>query len=193
MHRWAYCRLTEMADLQIATVLKSLRDTNQEENTLVIFSTDHGDMDGSHRMEHKTALYEEAIRVPLIISWKGITPAEKVDSEHLVSNGLDLVPTLCDFAGIKPPEGLEGRSLRPLVEGTGFSAWRDMLRVESEFGHMSVDTNYKYVLYDEGDNREQFINLELDPGENVNLVNSPDLKDTIDRHRRWLASRIQST
>ncbi len=64
LHRWAYCRLTELVDRRVQVILDAVKESGQEENTLIIFSSDHGDMDGSHRMEHKTALYEEAANIP---------------------------------------------------------------------------------------------------------------------------------
>ncbi|MHC4369619.1 MAG: sulfatase family protein, partial [Planctomycetota bacterium] len=93
LHRWAYCRLTEMVDAEIATVLGALREAGLEDNTLVVFTSDHGDMDSAHKMEHKSVLYEEAVRVPFVMSHKGVIPGGKVDDTHLVSNGLDLLPT----------------------------------------------------------------------------------------------------
>ena len=82
-----------------------------------------------------------------------------------MSNGLDLLPTICDYAGVVPPDDLEGASLRAFVEGTHPGDWRKRLHVESEFGHMVAGGRYKYVLYDEGRDREQLIDLDSDPGE----------------------------
>ena len=190
LHRWAYCRLTEMVDRQIGRVLDALRETGQEEDTVVIFSADHGDMDGSHRMEHKTVLYEEAARVPLIMSWKGVTHAGQVDRDHLVSNGLDLLPTICDYAGVVPPDDLEGVSLRTLVEGTPPGDWRERLHVESEFGHMVAAGRYKYVLYDEGRDREQLVDLDSDPGEMSCVTDALELRPVLEGHRDWLRARL---
>ena len=113
MHRWAYARLTEVVDAQIGKVLAALAEAGLEKNTLVIFTSDHGDMDASHRLEHKSVCYEEASRVPLLVCMAGATKAGLVDREHLVSTGLDILPTMCDFAGIAPPAGLDGQSIRP--------------------------------------------------------------------------------
>jgi len=183
MHRWAYCRLTEMVDAQIGRVLDAIRESGLEEKTVIVFSSDHGDMDSAHRMEHKTALYEEAARVPLIVSYKGVTPAGLVNDTHLVSNGLDLIPTLCDYAAIEPPNGLTGESFRPLAEGKTPQSWRTHLFIESEFGYMLRSERYKYVLYDVGKNREQLIDLENDPGEMKNLATNPTYQDILREHR----------
>ena len=191
LHRWAYCRLTEIVDRQIQQIINALKQTNQFENTVIIFSSDHGDMDGSHQMEHKTALYEEATKIPLIISWKDIKYPGTVDKTHLVSNGLDLVPTICDFAQIKPPDELEGMSLKPIIENTNTYNWRKDLHVESEFGDMITNSKYKYVLYDKGTNREQLIDLQSDSGEINNLIEQPKLKQIKNTLRNSLFEKIK--
>ena len=117
LHRWAYARLTEQVDREIGVVLQALRESGRDRDTLVVLTSDHGDQDASHRMEHKEILYEEAIRVPFIVSWPGVTKAGAVDREHLVSNGLDLTPTLCDYAGIPKPASLHGLSVRAAGRG----------------------------------------------------------------------------
>ena len=183
LHRWAYVRLTEMVDAQIARICDAVRECGKEEHTVIVFSSDHGDMDAAHRMEHKTALYEEACRIPLIISQPGSTVAGAVDRTHLVSNGLDLFPTLCDYAGIRPPDELRGLSLRSLVEGRAPSAWRDSLPVESELGRMIVTQRFKYLLYDDGARREQLIDLWEDAGEMRNAAQDGRNADILQRHR----------
>lgn len=165
MHRWAYARLTEMVDAQIQSILDALKESGQEENTLVIFSSDHGDMDASHKMEHKTALYEESANIPFVAMWKGHIPPGKVNNRNLVSNGLDRLPTVCDYAGIKAQSDPRGRSLRPLFEGKDIE-WRRTLAVESEIGRMVVsEEGYKYVKYDAAGIEECLMDLNKDPYE----------------------------
>jgi len=183
MHRWAYARLTEIVDAQIGRLLDAIEAGPHADNTVIVFSSDHGDMDSSHRLEHKTALYEEACRIPLIICQPG-APAGVVDDTHLVSNGLDLVPTFCDYAGVEAPSDLAGRSLLPLVQGTAPQRWRDALLVESEIGCMVRTDRYKYVLCDEGENREQLIDLKGDPFETRNAVRDADKVGVLAEHRK---------
>lgn len=190
LHRWAYCRLTERVDAQIGRLLSALRASGQAENTMVVFTSDHGDMDAAHRMEHKTAFYEEAARVPLIIAWPGVTPAGAVDA-HLVSNGLDLLPTFCDFGGAETPKDIAGLSLRPLAEGKFPPAWRTALPVESEMGRMIVTERYKYMLHDEGLHREQLIDLVADPGETRNAAADPEQRDRLQSLRRHFAESFR--
>jgi len=182
MHRWAYKRLTEMVDAQIGKVLDALRASGLEEETVVIFTSDHGDLDGAHRLEHKSAFYEESACVPLIISQRGVTPAGHVDAVHPVSNGLDLIPTLCDYAGIGKPEALRGRSLRPLAEGQG-GDWREAVPVESSVGRMVATRRYKYVRHFEGAHAEQLYDLERDPHEMRNSLEEAGNEAVVERHR----------
>lgn len=186
LHRWLYCRLTESVDAQIGVVLRALEEAGLERNTLVIFTSDHGDMDSAHRLEHKGVLYEESIRIPFIMSWKGRIPSARVDAVHLVSNGLDLLPTLCDYAGIERPAGLAGRSLRPLVEDRATAAWRDHVVVESRNGRSVRTANFKYTVYENGTRREMLVDLRSDPGEMNNLADVPEYAQEIERHRRLL-------
>jgi choline-sulfatase len=192
LHRWAYCRLTEMVDREIATVLDALKEAGLEDNTLVVFTSDHGDMDSAHKLEHKQVLYAESVRVPFIMSYKGKIPAGVVDDTHLVSNGLDLLPTLCDYAGIKKPEGLPGRSLRPLAEGKEVE-WRDFVVAESHYSRMVRTKRFKYCIYDSGRHREQLIDMVNDPGEMKNLAGNEKYKNVLEKHRRLLHEWVTKT
>ena len=81
---------------------------------IIIFSADHGEACGSHQMFQKFTLYEESIRVPFIVACLGDgVPVQKnrFDREHFIS-GVDVVPTVYDYAGIEAPEAVEGRAKR---------------------------------------------------------------------------------
>jgi len=185
LHRWAYARLTERVDAEIGRVLAALRESGLEKDTVVVFCSDHGDMDSAHRLEHKSVLYEEAVRVPLLVAWKGVTKAGLVDREHLVSTGLDLIPTLCDFAGIPAPKELSGQSVRALAEGRTPKSWRGCLVVESGRSRLVRTDRTKYIVYQSGSPREQLIDLTQDPGEMKNLASDPACAEVLKEHR-WL-------
>ena len=186
LHRWQYCRLTETVDAEITAVLRALAEAGLEEDTLVVFSSDHGDMDASHRLEHKSVLYEESERVPFIVSWKGVTRPGLVDREHLVSTGLDLIPTLCDFAGIPLPKQGPGLSVRSLAEGRTPPPWRDALVVEGRHCRSIRTARFKYTVFDIGEHREMLIDLQKDPGEMKNLAQDPACRDALDDCRKRL-------
>lgn len=190
-HRWAYCRLTEMVDRQIGHVLDALRSSGRDKDTVVIFTSDHGDLDAAHRLEHKSILYEEAARVPLIVGGPGVSRAGAVDRDHFVSVGLDLIPTLCDYAGVDPPPNLLGRSIRPLVDGRAADDWPDQVVVESQAGRMLRTKRFKYVVYQSGRYREQLIDLERDPGEMENLAEDPQFRNVLEQHRRRLRQWVE--
>ena len=95
---WAYYRKIEGVDKRIGRVLDALRESGQEDDTVVLFTSDHGDCQGAHRWNQKTVFYEESARVAFIISCKGLTSGTV--SRDLVHTGVDLLPTLCDYAGI---------------------------------------------------------------------------------------------
>ena len=166
LHRWAYARLTERVDEHLGVVLDALDAAGLTNETVVVFTSDHGDMNAAHHLEHKSMPYEEATNVPLIVSYPSVTPPGHIDRTHLVSTGLDLIPTLCDFAGIPAPKELAGRSVKPLAMGVEPpAAWRVCLVAENEGSVMLWSQQYKYAVYDHGEPREMLIDVQHDPGE----------------------------
>ena len=158
---------------------------------------------GAHRWNQKTALYEECVRIPFIISSKDSARVGAVDGDYLVSMGLDLIPTMCDYAGIEPPAHLSGQSLRPLLEGRP-SSCRDQLTIETNVdigsgpgGQLVARAmrteRYKYSVYPMGWYREQLVDLEADPGEMVNLAVSARSRDILDDHRQRLRKWCEET
>ncbi|UCE46730.1 MAG: sulfatase-like hydrolase/transferase, partial [Phycisphaerales bacterium] len=195
---WGYYRLIERVDGYVGAVMTALRESGQEGNTLVVFLSDHGDCHGAHRWNQKTVFYDESARVPFIISLKGKTP--KGTCRLLVNTGVDVIPTLCDFAGIRVPAGLLGKSLKAPALG-GAPAWKRNYVVSQNHmvqcdpvdgkhlqphGRMVRSDRYKYCLYSEGQRRESLVDMEKDPGEMVNQAGNPDFKAVLIRHRAYL-------
>ena len=183
-HRWAYARLTEFVDRQIGRVLEALDNSQQQRETVVVFLSDHGDMDASHRMEHKSAFYEEAARVPLIVRHPGHVPAGRVNTDDVVSTGLDVIPTLCDYAGIAPPDDFEGRSFRDVAEGRPAEPPRECVKLECNIGLAVVTSTHKYVRCDDGANAEQLYDLMNDPHEMRNALHDTSQQDALAACRR---------
>jgi arylsulfatase A-like enzyme len=182
---WIYYRLCERADREAGRVLEALDKSGLTTNTVVVFTSDHGEMMGSHQMVHKQKLYEESAAVPLFV----VPPGGKagVDNQHLVS-GLDVMPTLLDYAGIAAPASLQGKSLRPLVEGKEVP-WREFVVSEVNGlgeARMVRTARYKYIVFAKGENREQLFDMEKDPDELKNLIADPALDNEVERHRRFL-------
>ncbi len=197
-HIWGYYRLIERVDNYIGTVLKALRDSAQEKNTIVMFVSDHGDCHGAHRWNQKTVFYDESVRIPCIISWKGTTL--KDTSDLLVNIGIDILPTLCDFASIKIPAGLPGKSVRNPALGKKPGWKRDYIVSQNYLkqggavdglkpkmhGRMVRSDRYKYCLYSHGKHRESLIDMKNDPGEMKNLAKNKTYAKALDRHRAML-------
>jgi choline-sulfatase len=172
-----YESLVEKIDGHFAVMLEALDQNNLRENTIIVLLSDHGDSAGAHGLPFKyPAMYEELIRVPLLIAYpQKIQAGSTVD--HLVTN-LDLFPTLCDLTGVEPPAGLMGESLGPLLTGNA-KAWRDAVICEY-YGkqnwmapiRMIRTERWKYCLYQR--HGEELYDLHTDPHEMHNLATAED-------------------
>ncbi|PHR95944.1 MAG: hypothetical protein COA78_29370 [Blastopirellula sp.] len=192
-YRWIYCRLTERVDAQIGQLLDALKEHQLEENTLVIFTSDHGDMDGSHRLASKNVFYENSVGVPFIMQYKGVIPSGVVNEKCLISNGLDVLPTLCDYAGVAAPDYLLGRTIRPVAEGHTDNARRPYIVAENSTGRMIRTDHHKYCVYGHGTHRESLVDLQQDPGELKNLAKSAEHQEILNIHRAHLHDWIEES
>ena len=104
----------ENIDRQVGRVVEKLRATGELDRTYVVFTSDHGIAVGRHGLMGKQNLYEHTWRVPFIVRGPGIRAGTRVSGYAYL---LDILPTFCDFAGIDVPKVVEGRSLRPVLEG----------------------------------------------------------------------------
>lgn len=137
-----YVRQVETLDRDVGRMLKAVEA--RSDDTIVVFTSDHGDENGRHHRLGKWSPHEASVKVPLIFSGRGIC-AGQVDRQHLVSH-VDLVPTLCDLIGIEPPPQSRGFSLRPLLEGRGVPEWRDDVYYSFNYtGRVIRTQRYKYV------------------------------------------------
>ena len=181
---WCYYRMVEILDADVGRLLAALETSGHADNTIVLFTSDHGEGGGRHSHVQKWYPYEESVKVPLIVSCPGRVAEGLRDADHLVS-GLDLMSTVCDYAGAAPPPNVRGFSLRPLLERRA-AAWRDYLVTEHhQVGRMVRTARWKYVQY-EGDPVEQLFDLKNDPWEMKNLYDDPQYADVVKDHRRRL-------
>lgn len=197
-HRWGYYRLVEKVDRELGRVLNALRKGGHEDNTVIVFTSDHGECAGAHRFNQKTVFYDESARVPLIVSWKGKTKPGKTDL--LTNTGVDIIPTLCDFAGVSLPEEFTGRSLRAISTGQDNRTWRNHIVIQNDLsqaaavaelqpqmqGRMVRTDRYKYCVYEYGKQRESLIDMQDDPLESRNLAALAEYRDVLLEHRALL-------
>ena len=188
---YAYYRMVEDVDRQVGLVLQALRESGQENNTIVVFTSDHGEGLASHRWTGKMMYYEEEAAVPLIVAWKGATAAGRIDREHLVS-ALDVLPTICDYAGVKGPAAMRGQSLRPIIDSPqqpGHEYVASEMANGPARSFMLRTKKYKYMVFPgtNGQKQEMFFDMQADAGEMKNLAAQPALVPEINRHRALLA------
>lgn len=181
---WTYHRYVEMVDACVGRVVNALAASPYADNTFLIFTSDHGEGAGRHRTTGKQFLYEEAARVPFSIVHPHEVRAGRRDETALISL-TDIFPTICDYAGVKPPEVIRGRSLRPLLQGDA-EPWRDFVRVETlGNGRMLRTADYKYIEY-LGDPAIQLFDLRHDPDEIVNLAFDARHAGVLAEHQKTL-------
>lgn len=193
---WAYYRMTEKVDAYIGQVLDALRETGQEENTAIVFFSDHGDGLASHRWNQKTLFYEESARIPFIVSWKGRTVPGSLNHSRLLNLGPDLFPTLYDLADIPCPEAMTGLSVKNTACGDQSAPGHPYIVCQNNlhpaYGQKGVDgrmvrtPRYKYIRYPSGQHPEQLFDLDLDPGEMNSLVYSSSHRPILEEHRALL-------
>ena len=198
--RWGYYQLIERSDREIGKVLAALKDAGLLENTLVIFTADHGDCTGAHQFAQKTVFYDEAARIPFIVSMPGtVSPGT---TKKLVNVGIDTFPTMLDFAGLTIPSYLKGLSVKPVLEDTGLNNWRDYIVISNHMvqgaippgqseipmcrGRMVRTEHFKYAVYDIGTHRESLVDMENDPHEMQNLARDPAHLAVLNAHRKLL-------
>lgn len=178
-----YAALTSAADADMGRVLTALDDSGIRDDTLVVYMSDHGDLCGAHGFLSKGAVaYEELLRIPFVVRWPGHTePGTVCDA---LTSPMDVLPTLAQAAGIAMPEGLDGRSLAPLLSGEMPVDWRRRLFVTHHGNSYGLCTTravigpcYKYVYYPY--DVAELYDRERDPWEMDNRVGDPALRHVV--------------
>jgi N-acetylglucosamine-6-sulfatase len=173
-------------DESIGRVLKALRDRGELDSTLIIFMGDNGFAFGEHGLIDKRTAYEESMRVPMLARCPELFGGGKVVNE--VVAGLDIMPTVLDATGTSIPEGLDGRSMLPLLTGKGDPNWRKELLYEYYWErnfpqtptmHSLRTDRYKYIHYYGIWDIDELYDLQEDPLETNNLIFNPERKKTI--------------
>lgn len=172
-----YTGLVALLDHCVGRLIAELKQQGLYDNTLIVFTSDHGEMLGSHRLWQKMCMYEESVKMPLYMKFPAdFTPAANRITE-LVSS-VDVLPTLCDCLGIETPEGVSGLSLMPLIRGKRERLDRERIFIQfdgngarSNFQRCVIEGDYKLIVDIFKD--EMFIELydtTNDPQEMTNLA-----------------------
>ncbi|MFR9651906.1 MAG: sulfatase-like hydrolase/transferase [Rikenellaceae bacterium] len=172
-YRWVYKRLVSKVDAHVGTLLDALESNPEiDKNTIIIFTSDHGEMQGAHRAITKGFPYDECQQVPLIMVGPNIKKG--VTNEVLVS-GVDLYPTLCEMTGVKSPAKMDGLSLAKVASGKAKGVDRAFIYGENFTFANVVKGDFKYTYFDL-DDVELLVDLKNDPGEMKNLLVTDNAK-----------------
>ena len=178
-----YLATVSFMDAQAGRVLDALHRLGLDDNTIVIFMSDHGWHLGEHQLWHKRSLFEESARVPFIVRAPGFK-GNGTRSTSLIES-LDLFPTLCDLTGVQPPQQLQGKSLREILDKPTASihdaAFTEARRgKDAEFFGRSVrTTRWRYTEWNAGRDGIELYDHDADPHEFTNLASDPAHADTV--------------
>lgn len=194
-----YYGLTSWVDDALGRLLWALDAAGLSEDTILIFTSDHGDYLGSHGRVQKSGLHEESIRIPLIVRWPQQRRSRGQVVRQQVASLVDLAPTLLDLAGAAAPEHMHGRSLGPLLRGERAALADDSAIIETDGEGTAIRTpTHLYALPAGRPGRRLgakphlFFDLTRDPYQLRNLAGSgeqrADARDLDRRLRRWHAA-----
>ena len=168
-HLHDYYAVISAMDYHIGRLIAAVRELGMEENTIFVYSSDHGLAIGSHGLMGKQNLYEVGMKVPLIFAGPGIPQGESDALVYL----LDIFPTLCEAAGAPIPPDLDGQSLWPILQGRASSVRSSLMLAYRDVQRAVRDQRWKLIRYPQV-NVTQLFDLASDPDERVNLADRPE-------------------
>lgn len=191
-------------DDSVGAIYDALKRAGQLDNTILVFASDNGFLLGEHGSIDKRVMWEESIRIPMLMRYPAAIP-KPVQVDRMVLNQ-DVAPTVLDLCGVRPPATMQGRSMKPLLTGDT-RGWRTSFlyeyNFENEFPYTpnvrGVRTDrWKYIHYPEGEglpdkHKAELYDLRSDPHERRNLIDSPAHKNTLNTLKRELAELQRRT
>lgn len=200
----AYLGTILSVDDSVGLIYNALKEKGELDNTLFIFTSDNGLLDGEHGMVDKRTAHEPSIRIPLVVRYPGLTKKPKVIDEMVLT--IDFAPSILDICGLAPMHDIHGRSWKALVQGKEKNwrkAWYYEYNYEKQFPYTpnvrAIRTDdWKYIHYPHGDgspdkHMAELYNLKADPDEQFNLINDPILKHKAVELRAQLDALIEAT
>jgi N-acetylglucosamine-6-sulfatase len=182
-----YCETLLGLDDSVGRVLDHLERTGQMENTLVVYMGDNGFSFGEHGLIDKRHAYEESMRVPMLAYAPGFIPAGTAIDQMVLN--IDIAPTILELAGLTTPRHMQGRSFLPLLQGGEAADWRTEFVYqyfwEYNFPHTPTvyalrGDRYKYMYYHGVWDQNELYDLQTDPNEAFNLIDSPQHQELAD-------------
>ncbi len=187
----AYYASITFADAQLGRILDALQRTGLDENTVVIFTSDHGYHMGEHGHWQKNTLFENAARVPLIVAGPGVEA--KGNPSHAPAEMVDFYPTLAELCGLQPPSFLSGVSLAPVLKDPEARP-RDSALTQYNQGYSLRTDRYRYTEWgDKGNRGSELYDHRHDPKEMNNLAGAPEHDEIQKQFSQRLHQRIETT
>jgi alpha-L-rhamnosidase len=182
-----YYRMIMKLTVEIAKIRKKLKEKGLDENTVIIFMGDNGYFLGERQLAGKWLMYDNSIRVPLVVYDPRVKKHQDID---LMALNIDVPATILDLAGVEKPKSWHGKSLMPVVTGQQKSLNRDTILIEHlwEFENIPPSegvrtAEWKYFRYVNDKSWEALYNLKTDPKETNNLANNPEYKNVLENLR----------
>jgi arylsulfatase A-like enzyme len=209
--RQAYYASISFMDAQVGRIVAALDRLGLAENTIIVFTSDHGYHLGEHGLWQKQSIFEESARVPLLIVAPGVTKPAQVAKSPI--SHLDLYPTLTELCGVKAPATLQGQSLVPMlkdasvpgrgwaltqvVRGGGFKRFGASPAVGDDgkrfFGYSLRTARWRYTEWDEGKQGRELYDHDADPKELTNLADKPEHAATVAELSQQLRAAVKTT
>ena len=189
-----FLRSVTSMDKEIGRILKYLEESGLADNTIVIYSSDQGFYLGDHGWFDKRWMYEESLRMPLIIRWPEITQPGSLNG-YMVQN-IDYAPTFLEMAGIPVPDDIQGKSIIPLLKGEKVKDWKDAVYYHylaypdwhMVRPHYGVRTDRYKLIHHYTRNEWELFDLEKDPDEMVSVYSDPAYSDIV----KMMTTRLES-
>ncbi len=181
-----FAEITHLDDA-IGRLLDRLESLDLRDNTIVVFTSDHGEMGGSRGLFEKSVPYEESTHIPLIVRLPGENRGRETDA---LFSSIDFLPTLLGLCGLPPAESSEGVNYAPLLRAEHDAPQREHLIMQMEDWSCIRAGDAKLTLNPDGTSPREFYRLDSDPFERINRVDNPDDQTTIENlqegYRNWL-------
>ncbi len=185
-----YQLLIEKTDMFIEMINDTLKARGLDKDTIIVFTSDHGDMMGSHGIFSKVPFYEESVKTPFVISQPGVIPAGKINTNSLISS-IDLMPTLLDLCNISLEKEIDGKSFKQSCLEPTVST-HDIMYSQNDTGRMIRFQDYKYSISEmDGTVHHVLFDLKNDPGEYNNVYQKEEYKEISEKLNTMLLEHLK--
>ncbi len=172
VNRQEYYAIITHMDAQVGRILEAIQATGKADNTYIFFTADHGLACGHHGLMGKQNMYDDSVRVPLMVNGPGVPKGKKIDTPVYLQ---DIMATSIDLAGLEKPDHVEFKSLMPLIRGEDVVPYGAVYGAYLESQRAVTMDGYKLILYPKIAKTRLF-NLVDDPKEMVDLADKPESK-----------------